>query len=320
MRRRESSTLSNILFSMFIFLFISEVQARKQEPVCSSSCGDIKNITYPFHLKGDQAGCGQPNFELTCESTKTILQSGSGKYYVKEIFYDGQIIKVVDVNLANGNCGALPSRRLSLYETLNYDDRDKMGLVIKHVSFTGRKVRHYAETKFLNCSGYFSSPASKRVPCLSGNQSYFVNYHDRLKSYGQESCSVISSVPTLVAFEKNPSYETIQKLLQSGFDLQWFDSSCYPYRGYGSIVDYFGLIQQTIWFYCYHKSFAGSPFFLGRYMFATFLYLFQFDSVYYLENWTEYTFDSLLVCFLLGNSILICGLPVIFALNLNQKP
>ncbi|KAL5763438.1 hypothetical protein ACOSP7_019702 [Xanthoceras sorbifolium] len=54
-----TSNFSSFLFSLLIFLLISEIQARRlQQVVCSSSCGDIKNISYPFRLKDDPAGCG----------------------------------------------------------------------------------------------------------------------------------------------------------------------------------------------------------------------------------------------------------------------
>ncbi|GAY64608.1 hypothetical protein CUMW_234810, partial [Citrus unshiu] len=83
----------------------SEIEARKLEvQMCSSSCGDVKNISYPFRLQGDPAGCGHPELELSCESNKTILELNSGKYYVKRISYDECTISVADVNLANGSC------------------------------------------------------------------------------------------------------------------------------------------------------------------------------------------------------------------------
>ncbi|KAJ0095132.1 hypothetical protein Patl1_15170 [Pistacia atlantica] len=57
MRREEPSALSNFLLSLLIFLFISETQAGNLQPACSSSCGDITNISYPFRLKSDPVEC-----------------------------------------------------------------------------------------------------------------------------------------------------------------------------------------------------------------------------------------------------------------------
>ncbi|GAY64607.1 hypothetical protein CUMW_234810, partial [Citrus unshiu] len=75
----------------------SEIEARKVEvQLCSSSYGDVKNISYPFRLKGDPAGCGHPELQLPCESNKIILEFNSGKYYVKRISYDKCTISVAE--------------------------------------------------------------------------------------------------------------------------------------------------------------------------------------------------------------------------------
>ncbi|TXG67261.1 hypothetical protein EZV62_008536 [Acer yangbiense] len=70
-----------------------------------------------------------------------------------------------------------------------------------------------------------SDPTYRRLPCLNiGNQSYvYVIYHGNDTVYGLlESCSFISTVPKHNASgDDNPSYETIQEFLQSGFDLEW---------------------------------------------------------------------------------------------------
>ncbi|KAK2635292.1 hypothetical protein Ddye_030084 [Dipteronia dyeriana] len=156
MTRETTSNFSYFLLSLLIFLFTRGIQARKlQQVVCSSSsCGDIKNISYPFRLKEDPAGCGDPDYQLSCQSNKTILELHSGQYYVKRISYENHIITIVDINLANGRC-SLPHNSLSL---------DGIG---------GDKI--YA----------------------------------------------IDSVPIRDASVEYPSYQDIQKLLHSGFDLIW---------------------------------------------------------------------------------------------------
>ncbi|KAK2639312.1 hypothetical protein Ddye_027107 [Dipteronia dyeriana] len=215
MRREESSNFLAFLFSLFIFLFIRDVQARKLQQIqCSTSCGDIKNISYPFRLEGDPAGCGDPDFELACsQSNKTILEYHSGKYYVNNISYDDRIITVVDVNLANGSCG-LPQKSLS-YSKIRYDYNDYRYIV------TNEDIN----ANFVRCSSKISDPTYRSLPCLNiGNQSYVYVSCDRYWEDGLPpvSCSFNSRVPIRKASaDDNPSYETIQKLLQSGFDLKW---------------------------------------------------------------------------------------------------
>ncbi|KAL5830510.1 hypothetical protein ACOSQ3_019978 [Xanthoceras sorbifolium] len=209
--RRElaTSNFSYFLFSLLIFLLISEIQARRlQQVVCSSSCGDIKTISYPFRLKGDPAGCGDHDYELSCQSDKTILEHLSGKYLVKRISYAEQKITLVDVDLTNGSC-SLPRKNLSMTE-FYFDNRYNI--------FHG----NFAYANFVRCPSKISDPTCKRLPCLDGNQSYvYVKYGGYLINDIPESCSFISKVPIHEASVEYPPYETIQKLLQSGFDLIW---------------------------------------------------------------------------------------------------
>ncbi|KAK0602356.1 hypothetical protein LWI29_032574 [Acer saccharum] len=212
MRREESSNFLAFLFSLLIFLFVRDVQARNLQQIqCFTSCGDIKNISYPFRLKGDPAGCGDPDFELSCnQSNKPILEFHLGKYYVNNISYDDRIIKVVDVNLANGSCG-LPQKSPSRF---SFDQTD-YGYYIDD---------GFTNAYFVRCSSKISDPTYIRLPCLNiGNQSsVYVIYDAYWVEELSESCSFISTVPIRnTSADDNPSYETIQKLLQSGFDLKW---------------------------------------------------------------------------------------------------
>ncbi|KAK4851358.1 hypothetical protein QYF36_014474 [Acer negundo] len=193
-----------------------DVQARKLQQIqCpTSSCGDIKNISNPFHLKGDPARCGDPRFELSCESNKTILEIHSGKYYVKRISYDDRIITVVDVKLADGSCG-LPQQSLSYYNMYNYNDY-RYNILYEYDHFT------YAN--FVRCSSKILDPTYRKLPCLNiGNQSYVYVIYPGIFMVSDllESCSFISMVPVNASVGDNPSNETIQMLLQSGFDLKW---------------------------------------------------------------------------------------------------
>lgn len=76
MRGLESKTASTILFSVLIFLIFINGEARSDKEFCSSapSCGEIRNISYPFRLKEDPSGCGDHDYELSCVNNKTILE------------------------------------------------------------------------------------------------------------------------------------------------------------------------------------------------------------------------------------------------------
>ncbi|KAK6281188.1 PREDICTED: LEAF RUST 10 DISEASE-RESISTANCE LOCUS RECEPTOR-LIKE PROTEIN KINASE-like 2.4 [Theobroma cacao] len=201
------------LFSLLIFLFINATEARKNPQLCSSSCGDIHDISYPFRLKEDPDGCGDPDFQLSCKNNKTILNFHGGFYYVKRISYDERTIRVADVNLANGSCG-LPNRSLSIQEVQM--DARYPGLVNYNYSYA---------LNFVRCSNNISDLANSRVPCLSGNTSLvYVNItgYPLFSNDVPKSCEVISTVPAFYEITvKNLSYETALKMQESGFDMRW---------------------------------------------------------------------------------------------------
>ncbi|KAJ6324398.1 hypothetical protein OIU76_011659 [Salix suchowensis] len=225
-RRKESPVSSATLFSLLIFLFSTEVEARFTPHVCSrSSCGDIEIIDYPFRLRTDPPGCGEIAFQLSCENNKTILELYSGKYYVKQISYADNRLRVVDFNLASGSC-SLPYKSVSVDEII--DDHH-----YRLVSTT--------YTSFIKCSSNLSDQAYRLLPCLSGNGSrFYVSYDNYIISNLQGPCSFISRVPTVYQTVLFPSYDSILQLMQTGFDLEWsigcWDSSfsydCYKSGNY----------------------------------------------------------------------------------------
>ncbi|KAJ9678975.1 hypothetical protein PVL29_021020 [Vitis rotundifolia] len=73
--------------------------------ICSpSSCGDMRNISYPFQLQGDPPSCGYPEYELICENNCTMINLYGGKYLVTQINYHNYTIRVVDPGRKKENC------------------------------------------------------------------------------------------------------------------------------------------------------------------------------------------------------------------------
>ncbi|KAM2004063.1 hypothetical protein ACFX15_027555 [Malus domestica] len=110
-----SSSSSSLSMRFLIAAFI--VFSLSPQTICNaarqkctpSSCGHIRNISYPFRLKGDPRHCGNSGYPLSCENNKTILNiPSSGDYYVQAINYHNQTIRVVDPGLDKSNCSSLP--------------------------------------------------------------------------------------------------------------------------------------------------------------------------------------------------------------------
>ncbi|KAB2012603.1 hypothetical protein ES319_D09G102000v1 [Gossypium barbadense] len=203
---RNSSAIALLIILLFI-----PIQARNHPPPCSTSCGDIHNIGYPFRLKRDPPHCGDPDYELYCDNhNRTILNFHAGLYYVNNISYAQRLIRLVDINLAAGNCG-LPFRSLGLEEVVG----------------DGRYYRKYfsPHATFVRCSKEINSMGSSMVPCLSGNTSrVYLNYTNYMlyDSHITSACDIIAMVLSDHKVDQFPSsYEEIQRTLQLGFDLRW---------------------------------------------------------------------------------------------------
>ncbi|TQD92480.1 hypothetical protein C1H46_022041 [Malus baccata] len=205
---------SSLLCYLLILLFFVQIQAQTN---CWSSCGEIKNISYPFRLKGDPSGCGDSDYELSCVDNKPILEIFPGKYYVRNISYYDHTLRLVDVNFANGTCG-LPSGPV---ETTNGFVRD--------ARFMGYGGNPGSRFRFVKCSTNISSmPEAANhtvVPCLTRNGTYVYAVYDGDYSYyePQKSCSVISLAPVDLRKDvtKFSSYEAVMELLKAGFEIEW---------------------------------------------------------------------------------------------------
>ncbi|KAL7240326.1 hypothetical protein ACSBR2_006056 [Camellia fascicularis] len=203
---------SSLLIIIPFFIIQSQAAARSlllESKYCSSSCGDIQNITYPFRLKGDPIICGDPDYELSCEKNKTIMNFHSGMYYVKNISYAMRTIRLVDVNFTNGTCN-LPSASLSSDDVHN--DYRYQGLLF------------FSSISFVNCSATINDPTYIILPCLSrGNTSYvYVKFDSESLHDVPVGCSYLSmTVVDRDDVKKYPSYDAIFKLLESGFVLGW---------------------------------------------------------------------------------------------------
>jgi hypothetical protein len=79
--------------------------------VCPTfSCGELRDVSYPFRRPEDPDGCGFPSYELSCSDTKATIRINTGTYYVVDINYTGSSFVVVDASLDTQRNCALPRR------------------------------------------------------------------------------------------------------------------------------------------------------------------------------------------------------------------
>ncbi|XP_019251674.1 PREDICTED: rust resistance kinase Lr10-like isoform X2 [Nicotiana attenuata] len=110
------------VLTILIFLQLSDTPFAEQNQHCApSSCGHIKNISYPFRLKNDPKHCGDERYELSCEGNRPIFTifmerwNGSLNYYVQAINYDNSTIRLLDPGIREQVLCSLPQHSITFY-------------------------------------------------------------------------------------------------------------------------------------------------------------------------------------------------------------
>ncbi|KAL0903368.1 hypothetical protein M5K25_027742 [Dendrobium thyrsiflorum] len=202
--------LFNLFFCLIFFSF-SEITMIHGKGSCSSSCGNLQNIKYPFHLRGDPTECGGSDFELNCKGNNAVLEFHQSKYYVKDISYHDSTITLVDVGLARDNCN-LPSGSIYpgdynetfWFEEWDFDDQD--------------------QATFINCSVKINNPNYEIVPCLSNNNStIYVLLNALYVGLLVENCQFLFTIPMIrnLPMIKNLDQLSMFDELKKGFRLNW---------------------------------------------------------------------------------------------------
>ncbi|KAL3521628.1 hypothetical protein ACH5RR_019777 [Cinchona calisaya] len=202
-----------------------------------SSCGNLKNIAYPFRLKGDPKNCGHPNFELDCQNNQTILTLNSKKFHVQDITYDNFTIRLVDPGVDNNNSCSFPT-----YSSIRYDDLPS--LVYNQFFDYNMLVAYINCLKPVNSSRYVDN--SFCATNKTGGIHSYIAVGDELKVRDlEESCGVerYTRVSTRRGAAKNikiTSLESVHELLASGFELSWYRvlcQECEASHGFCSLQD-----------------------------------------------------------------------------------
>ena len=211
-----------VVLALFHTFFLAICAANGNQTCRPSSCGDIQNISYPFRLKGDPSGCGDPDYELVCENNRTMVNLDHGKFYVADINYDHYTIRVVDPGVENGNCLSTPLYSLSYYSLGSYDTN------WEEVTNT---------TVLMNCEQPISdgnyipiTPCNRSNETSSSSQAYvyaLVGGGDSLLVNDiMYSCTILPTIVTRFMKPGNLSMSDLQEMLLLGVDLSFLRFRC----------------------------------------------------------------------------------------------
>ncbi|KAE8010754.1 hypothetical protein FH972_007091 [Carpinus fangiana] len=233
-----------------------------QEYCPPSSCGNIRNISYPFRLEGDPEDCGVPEYNLSCQNNQTVLKLYDGIFYVREINYDNYTIRIVDPGIiintstdsfmppdnsldeSNFSPGdpytpSFPTTYVPCYwcETRystcirNFPDQDKNMVFVKCEKQVNSPFYLDISTCFKN--GYFSSNSS----LLQYSKRYiYVIVEERSVLAGDlgESCEIDHKTLEATSWEPVWPNNSVRDFrcpdfydaMLSGFTLSWFQATC----------------------------------------------------------------------------------------------
>jgi hypothetical protein len=200
-----------------------------------SSCGSILNISYPFRLTNDPKNCGDQKYNLSCENNQTlVLHLYHGRYYVQQINYNNDTIRVVDPSIglnANEYYSFIP--RYSL-DGANFSSEDPYQRSSTMVVYFVKCEKRVNSQYHLNISACFEGGvySSKRYTYALFRYNSALEYRPALELGDLcqvEQISLISWVDRYYYDDdfRNISCTDFRNELLRGFELSWYRSGAY---------------------------------------------------------------------------------------------
>ncbi|XP_027910886.1 LEAF RUST 10 DISEASE-RESISTANCE LOCUS RECEPTOR-LIKE PROTEIN KINASE-like 2.5 [Vigna unguiculata] len=226
-----------------IIVLFQQTHGAQDHPFCApSSCGKIRNITYPFRLKGDSPGCGLARYELDCVKNVTVFTLFSGKYHVQNIDYETYKIQLTDAGVVEDTVCSIP-RYFLFSKSFTYIGGPDNYATDPLTFWNGDGVSSFPPyVAFLNCSDPVTDDTRyvevNGTLCDSGGHVYAVLYsnHGEFKTMDiKVGCRLM--VATFANWNNgnnvSVSYVDIHEWLHNGFWLSWALVKCIDQCGKG---------------------------------------------------------------------------------------
>ncbi|KAG5226647.1 L-type lectin-domain containing receptor kinase [Salix suchowensis] len=219
--------------------------ARQSSNDCApSSCGNFRNISFPFRLSNDPGSCDDRVIELGCEvNVRLTLHLMMVKYYVQAINYSDSTIRLVDAAVQKDDCFSIPHHSLTqtvFYSPYFYENNSNY---YYHFDYT-----YWGESSvlaFICCENEIQNPldfimdtsckngsgtAQNSSPSCVNMEGHSYVMVDGLMKDVPDLCRV-SLMYTVQKNVRNMSYTDVHDILADGFELQWHNGTySEPYR------------------------------------------------------------------------------------------
>ncbi|XP_058009135.1 uncharacterized protein LOC131183127 [Hevea brasiliensis] len=187
---------------LFLVLIYQGCYARTSKN-CTTSCGNIDNIRYPFRFKNDPENCGHKESELA----------------------------LGDAGFQKDNCSSIPRHYLNVFDNESWASPYKWDLLRQALHY---EEKYYQSLMFINCKDPVPiSPLYVDASSCINNSGYwyvkvgYTNVTDLVDSCRIEQMVVASLMPKEV---KNISYMDLHRIMSYGFELSWAFACCFNYQ------------------------------------------------------------------------------------------
>ncbi|GKV25690.1 hypothetical protein SLEP1_g35086 [Rubroshorea leprosula] len=177
-----------------------------------SSCGNL-TISPPFWLKSDRIKCPESKYELVCENNRATLRTRtSRKFFVEEISYENQTVRLLDVSLHRNKC-SFPCSLLLTYPCVSISQFSVItNNSIMYVLNCNMRINSALYVDASNCTNNPSSP-----------HTYFFLFNDDQTQVSDfnESCRIEAQFPVMLSNISGLSASDIYLQMLMGFELRW---------------------------------------------------------------------------------------------------
>ncbi|CAF2138573.1 unnamed protein product [Brassica napus] len=203
-------------------LYPQDAEDIRRRCSASFSCGDQKDLMYPFWIPGRE-DCGHPDFKLECNASFAELTISSVKFRILEMNYSSRVIRLSRSDYISNICplnpvsapfeeNVIPFAPDTEMLTIYYDCRTELTQSVS--TYVGEischdDVRSYYVTRNLSS------------PLLSGVRGLINDF----KGICRRNVSIPASRPALDTLERTPTPDNLKKALEEGFDLA-FNEDC----------------------------------------------------------------------------------------------
>ncbi|KAM1053139.1 hypothetical protein FF1_000652 [Malus domestica] len=214
------------VLAFLVLCFCSETCNAKDDSKssCTSSCGLIHNITYPFRLNDDPKRCGDRRYTLSCENnniTVLDLPYSSGTYHVQAINYKNHTIRLLDPGLDNNNCSSLPRNLPPYYSASPYSSASRLSTSVYYLRCRNQvNSSLYVDTATClnNSATSLIQPKSYSYVVVDGAGELYMD--DLNEGCGVEGMTLIQLGYSNGSYTNDSySYEFIHSAVMNGFEL-----------------------------------------------------------------------------------------------------